>query len=309
MTACFAAGCEGVSRKHDIAGDVNPPTQTQLAAADEPIEEYNFPDLVENMMMSRQDHIQTLVDMESAYLEVGDTVKANWSRRQRELFAKVEIYPYLTEETIEQTIDVSPEESSPEADEIYAQAVALVDQVALIPGAGVLQGNQDKARQALGLFKTILRDHPKSDKVDDCAYYCGVLYKEYLRDDDPDNELSVRYYRWAINLNPETPHPARFHCAVVLDYRRHERDRAIELYHQVLEESNDSNARWAATRIEQLTDEEFSHERPRDSEPGTVTGTFTSRRPPGDTGVTPSGPVASGTPDGSEPADPPGRSP
>lgn len=269
FVAVVSIGCEGVfTRKHDIALDVKPPSEVELSARGDDAKTISIADQVENMMMTRQAHIESLVDLETAYLKTGDTVKANWARRQRELFEKrVEVYPYLTENTQEYHVDVSPEESIPEADAMYDDAVKLYDEVKLIPAVGALEGTKDKARKALNTFKTILVQFPKSDKVDDCAFYCGAIYKEYLRDDDPDNELAVRYYRWAFTLNPEIPHPARFHCAVVLDYRRHERDKALELYHQVLEESNDSNARWAATRIEQLTDEEFSHERPRDSGP------------------------------------------
>ncbi len=290
----IAAGCEGVfTRKHDIPLDISPPTDEQLAVATGEAEPIDVPALVENMMQTRQTHIQALVDMEASYLRLGDSVRANWARRHRQLIAGVEVYPYLTDETVEQRAEVSPDQSIAEADETYARAVALMDEVAMIPAGGALPAVQQKSRQALGLFKSILRDHAKSDKVDDCAFYCGLIYKEYLRDDDPDNELCVRYYRWAVVLNPETPHPARFDCAVVLDYRRHQRDKALELYHQVLEGSNDSNARWAATRIEQLTDEEFSHERPRDRElPQTP-------RMAGDTTVRPSGPVASGASDDS----------
>jgi tetratricopeptide (TPR) repeat protein len=102
--------------------------------------------------------------------------------------------------------------------------------------------------------------------VDDCAFYCGEIYKEYLREDDPDNELAIRYYKWASALDPQTPHAARFQCAVVYDFRRHDRIRALELYNQVLrveEDANMSNMRFAASRIRQLTDDEFSRFRPR----------------------------------------------
>ncbi|MFQ5423686.1 MAG: tol-pal system YbgF family protein [Phycisphaerae bacterium] len=269
------AGCEGAfTRKHDPrVADLTPPSEGELDAAvrPAPTEDFSFPDLVEDMMATRQQHIDSLLQLESAYLQGGDSVKANWARRQRELFEMaVEVYPYLTEGTTESHAGVSPDESIPEADEVYTRASKLMDEVRLIPGAGALAGTKSKAREALYLFKSLLRQYPKSDKVDDCAFFCGQIYREYLRDDDPDNELAVRYYRWAFALDPATPHPARFECAVVLDYRRHERDKAIELYHQVLETEeagNRSNQRYAASRIEQLTDELSSHLRPTDLAP------------------------------------------
>jgi hypothetical protein len=118
--------------------------------------------------------------------------------------------------------------------------------------------------------------------VDDCAFYCGEIYKEYLRDDDPDNELAVRYYKWAFALDPQTPHNARFQCAIVHDFRRHDRVRALELYHQVLDTEENgslSNMRFAATRIEQLTDDEFSHLRPRLGGPFVTPASATTAAP------------------------------
>jgi hypothetical protein len=66
-------------------------------------------------------------------------------------------------------------------------------------------------------------------------------------------------------MNPNTPHPARFQAAVVYDFRRHNRDKALELYRQVMdleEAGNVSNSKFSATRIEQLIDDDFSHLRP-----------------------------------------------
>jgi tetratricopeptide (TPR) repeat protein len=161
---------------------------------------------------------------------------------------------------------VSPQESIPEADAIYNKALAIHNKVKLIPLAGALPENKKRAKEALDMFKQVLKEYPTSDKVDDCAFYCGEIYKEYLREDDPDDELSVRYYQWAAALDPKTPHPARFQCAVVYDFRRHERARAIELYNQVLdleENGNKSNQRFSPSRIEQLTDEQYSHLKPQ----------------------------------------------
>ncbi len=268
--ALFVAlvGCEGVDRKHDarLGVDIEPPPE-DVQAIDEPVEIANFPDLVEEMMATRERHLQQLMELERAYMLSGDTVHANWARRQRELTEKIEVYPYLLAGTPEEAPEIMPLEAIPEADGTYAEAVKLVEEVRTLPFGGHLEANKKKAQRALRLFKSILQEYPTSDKVDDCAYLCGEIYKEYLRDDDPDNELAVRYYQWAFALDPETPHPARFQCAVVYDFRRHDRVRALDLYHQVLEtdeNGNESNARWAASRIEQLTDDTRSHLSPKE---------------------------------------------
>ncbi len=278
---CLLTGCEGINYKHDPrVVDISPPPENGPGrGADTSLETYNFPDLVEQMMATRETYIAAreqyivrLRELERACLTLGDTARAGWARRQRELIEKAEpiTYPYLTAEAPEHRVEVAPEESIPEADAIYARAKALLNEIRGVPLAGHLEHNKRKAREALALFKQVLRDHPRSDKVDDCAFYCGEIYKEYLREDDPDDELALRYYRWAYTLDPQTPHAARFQAAVVYDFRRHNRDKAIELYHQVieLEENNNlSNQRFAAARIEQLTDDDRSPLRPQLASP------------------------------------------
>ena len=101
-------------------------------------------------------------------------------------------------------------------------------------------------------FRQMIKQYPSSDKIDDAAFFCGEIHKEYL----PGQELiAVRWYERAFEWNSETPHPARFQAAMVYDYRLHDRDRALELYHATLESEADdaSNVRFATRRIRELT--------------------------------------------------------
>jgi len=268
---CFAAmtGCEGATRQHDdqVADISKPkPYAEPLPHEREAPADVNYPDLVEAMLEKRQAYVNSIMELERAYLNGGDSDRANWARSQRAQVERVENYPYLTKKTAEYSPQAAPEESSTEADQLYHKGLSILNTFRRVPLAGVLPANKNKAREALALFKRVLDEHPKSDKVDDAAFWCGEIYKEYLREEDPNDELSVRYYQWAFELDPQTPHPARFQCAVVYDFRKHDRARAIELYHDVMEKETDnsSNVRFSATRVEQLTDEEHSHVRPRD---------------------------------------------
>ncbi len=265
--ACLT-GCEGWNRQHDYrVVDVTPPADDGEYRRPDAVQVVNFPDLVERMMENREQFLYDVKELERAYLKAGDSVKANWCRRVRQQLEEVLNYPFLSAAPVEHRVEVSPEQSIPEADRIYSEALSIYKQVAAVPLAGALEHNKEKARQSLAMFKRILKEHPKSDKVDESAFYCGEIYKEYLREEDPDDELSVRYYQWAAALNPDISLPARFQCAVVYDFRRHDRARAIELYHQVMEleeAGNMSNVRFSATRVEQLTDEQYSHLKPED---------------------------------------------
>lgn len=262
-------GCEGSTRRHDKrVVDISPPEDEDTYESDRTRGELPVvADEVEEMMAAREAYIERLIELERVYLESGNTEKANWARRQRELTEKVQVYPYLTEGAPEESSMAEPIESIPEADALYDEAYALYDTFVGVPFVGFTKLNTQDARMAAEKFRKILREYPTSDKVDDAAYYCGVIYKEFLREDDPDNQLALRYFEWALKLDAQTPHAARFDMAVVYDYRLHDRARAIELYHDVLESEEagiQSNQRWAAHRIEKLTDDDRSSLRPRD---------------------------------------------
>ena len=103
-------------------------------------------------------------------------------------------------------------------------------------------------------FRTLIERFPSSDKIDDAAFFSGDIHKEYLSGQE---SLAVKWYERAWAWNPDTPHPARFNAAVVYDYRLHDRDRALELYQQVITQDADadqSNVRFATRRISQLTE-------------------------------------------------------
>lgn len=264
LLALLAAGCQDWDRKSTPPTDLSaPPEKVQARLRSE---NTDLPGLVEDMHRARKAYLEQLTRLEKLYLEMGDVNRANWARRQRERTESVEVYPFLGEEAPEAGPRVAPSERIAQADALFDQAKGLLNQVRGVPLAGFLEGNRKKARDAMELFKELIRKYPKSDKVDDAAFYVAEIYKEYLRKDDPDDELSIKYYRWAVELDPKTPHAARFQWAVVEDFRRHNRKQAIELYRDVLnnETHNASNLRFAASRIEQLTDEEGSHLRPRE---------------------------------------------
>jgi len=226
----------------------------------------NIADELEEMEQRRQSYVEQLTRIEKIYLENGDTVRANWARRQRQNTEK-QAYPYGSSRPPERTVEVRPEQPIPEADRMYAEAESLIKSFRGVPLLGVLDTNKQKAGKAVGILRDLIRRYPKSDKVDDAAYWIGECYKEYLRDDDPDNALALRYYQWAIELDPRTPHPARFQTAVVYDFRLRNHTKALETYRAVLEENEDyhpSNLRFAADRIKQLTDDLSSPERPRE---------------------------------------------
>lgn len=205
-------------------------------------------DLVENLVMHRLAYLRTLADLRIYYERHGYAHKEQWASYEMDGLEAVNMFRYLMDAEIPSD-QLRPQVSISDADALYEKGLALMSQ----GGHGVpALYRQDKMVQAAKVFRSMIEAYPQSDKIDDAAFMCGEIHKEYL----PGQErIAVRWYERAWTWNPRTPHAARFQAAVVYDYRLHDRDRALELYQAVLkDEAGDrSNVRFATRRIHELT--------------------------------------------------------
>jgi len=218
-------------------------------------------DLVEKLAAVRADYKRLLKLLEQWYLDKGYYQKSRWAARELNDVLHVKTYPYLTVTDIQRT-DLTPAESIPEADALYEKAKRLYEEGQILP----FMNDKRKLKESLALFKQLIKTYPTSDKIDDAAFYAGELSKEYFND----NEQAVRYYELAMKWDPKTPHPVRFQCAVIYDFRLHNRAKALEMYRRVLEEEPDidrTNTEFATTRIGQLLKEEQAQQQPKTSTP------------------------------------------
>lgn len=228
-----------VTRLDDPEGVNIPPIQ--LADAREV-------DLVEEVLTHRAIYYRTLRVLRDYYRDHGYEDKRRWAESEIRAVERIQPFRYLYTGEVPQA-DLQPVESVAAADTLYTEGLALMKQ----GGHGVpALYREDKMLQALNKFVTLVRRYPSSDKIDDAAFYCGEIHKEYLKNQEP---LAVQWYERAFTWDPNTPHPARFQAAVVYDFRLHDRSRALELYQQVLdlETDNQSNVNFSVKRIGQLT--------------------------------------------------------
>jgi tetratricopeptide (TPR) repeat protein len=205
-------------------------------------------DLVEQVLTHRTGYHQSLVALRDYYRKRGYQNKLQWAEFELADVEKIKPFKYLLDAEIPAPW-LQPKDSIGEADALYERGCDLMKK----GGHGVpVFYSEDVMRDALKCFVELVQKYPSSDKIDDAAFGCGEIYKEYFKDQ---NEIAVKWYERAFTWDPQTPHPARFQAAVVYDYRLHDRARALELYHEVLknETSNLSNARWASNRIDELT--------------------------------------------------------
>ncbi|NLX13878.1 MAG: hypothetical protein GXY44_09535 [Phycisphaerales bacterium] len=226
-----------------------------------PIADRTEIDLVEELVLHRSMYARFLNALGSYYLERGPEYKVNWVREEQRQLGLVKPYPYIMEASVPPP-DLRPTDSIAEADKLYEDALTLMRKA----GHGVpIWYHAGTMKHALAKLKVLIEQYPTSDKIDDAAFYIGEIHKEYGLGDsglELDNELALKWYQRAIDWDPKTPHPVRFQMAVVLDYRLHERERALAMYQRVLAEEADlnrSNTHWASVRIGQLTREETRH--------------------------------------------------
>ncbi len=208
-------------------------------------------DLVEQVLMYRASYHRSLSVLRDYYRDSGHDAKRTWAEAELSDLSKVKPYRYILADEVPPG-RLEPQDSIAEADALYEIGVSLMKE----GGHNVPFLYRDKKmRKALAAFREVIERFPTSDKIDDAAFYCGEIHKEYFDGEAP---LAVRWYERAFLWDPETPHPARFQAATVYDLRLHDRDRALELYRGVLEfeSENAANVNIAVRRIGELTSDD-----------------------------------------------------
>ncbi len=203
-----------------------PPTET-VGSTDEV-------DLVEQVSKFRREYRRSLQLLIQHYTVVGDNKKLNWAEEELRALDRMPQYRYIID------AEVLPENLMaanriPAADELYLEAVETQRQAEPI---GILK-DEEQLRVALEMYAQLIRQYPSSDKIDDAAYRSAGIY-EYFKD----YEIALLYYKRAYQWDPDTPYPARFHAAVLLDKRLHRRDEALELYKEAVLREGDRYDEW-----------------------------------------------------------------
>lgn len=205
-------------------------------------------DLVEEVVANRNRYHQSLTRLRDYYRDHGEATKLGWAEFELNGAHGVKPFRYLVDAEVPSDA-LRPVHHIPEADKLYEQGVDLMRR----GGHGVpALFREDLMIRAAGTFRRLITQFPSSDKIDDAAFFEGEIHKEYL----PGTEtIAVKWYERAWTWDANTPHPARFQAAVVYDYRLHDRDRALELYQQVVDRETDiqSNVRFAMRRVYELS--------------------------------------------------------
>lgn len=250
--SCFSqlAGCN-TDGFWDLAQDrqIPKPPADENGTPDIRVAETQEVDLVEQVLYHRKHYRQALTDLRDYYSDRGYHTKRKWADYELADVRKVKPFKYIMDAEIPAS-SLRPQQAIAEADNLYRKGLDLMER----GGHGVpALYREDLMREAVSTFTDLITKYPTSDKIDDAAYCCGEIHKEYFKDQEP---LAVKWYERAYTWDPNTPHPVRFQAAVVYDFRLHDRAKALELYHAVIrdEADNKSNAAFASRRIYELTE-------------------------------------------------------
>jgi len=205
-------------------------------------------DLAESVALHRQKYSESLELLVKYYTKHGYANKHSWASFELEGLRGVKRFRYLMDAEIPRE-KLSATDAIKQADTIFEKGLELMRR----GGHGIPTiYRKDRMIEAAEVFRSLITQYPTSDKIDDAAFFCGEIHKEYLPGQE---EIAVRWYERAWTWNPEMVHPAKFQAAVIYDYRLHDRDKALELYQAVVHNpsSDSGNIRFATNRIYDLT--------------------------------------------------------
>jgi tetratricopeptide (TPR) repeat protein len=238
-------GCQNVDRGR---GQLIPRDTRQIGPVSiVNIADMSEADIVEQMAINRQAYRQGLELLAGYYVRTGNNVKLEWANKELAALNTMPKYNYIIEaEVALPNLKISA--SIPEADDIYYEAQEIDKKAGTLP---VLK-NENQLRLALEKYRELIRKHPSSDKIDDAAYRAGVIH-EYFKD----YSIALLYFKRTFQWDPETPHPARFRAARILDKNLHQNAEALQLYQQAvkIEGQFDKYREWrefAERRIKEL---------------------------------------------------------
>ncbi len=182
-------------------------------------------DMVEDMATNREEYRKALEMLVGYYMKVGNNMKYEWAQKELASFDSMPKYRYIIgPEAV--GANLKPSASIAQADDLFYDAQDLEKRAGPLPPFR----DENLLRLALAKYDELITKYPTSDKIDDAAYYAGVLYEDFK-----DYTISLTYYQRAYQWDPDTIYPARFRAARVLDKNLHRNAEALKLYQEAVQ--------------------------------------------------------------------------
>jgi TolA-binding protein len=238
----FTVGC-----RLDTAGSqLVPPSTTTVYGSPNPIDTSNLSeaDLAEQVALTRQEYLQAVQLIVDYYGRMGDSRNLEMARRELSNLKKVPMYDYLG--GVIPGPELRARVVSAEADTLYKEAMDIYNKATKL----VVWKQKGQLTLSADKLKQLIRNYPSSDKIDDAAFYLGVIFESFK-----DYQLAFNYYERSFQWDERNPHPSRFKAAFILDKYLNEKDQALDLYQAALVSEGTRHPSWkehAEKRIPQL---------------------------------------------------------
>ena len=222
VLAVMNTGCQPGNRHTVLLPGEKPitPEQTDLQRVTEV-------QMVERMARARNNYIQKLQTLQQYYNQQGNNLKSSWALQELDYIKYGPRHPYVVVAEVagpnlKATTNVAA------ANNLYQQGMKYFKK-----GRGVLSivPNKKQLYLAIDTFNKLISEYPTSDKIDDAAFQIAGIYNHYLKD----YTTALLYYYRTWQWDAKTPWPSRFEVAQIYDKQLHNRAKALEFYHKVLE--------------------------------------------------------------------------
>jgi tetratricopeptide (TPR) repeat protein len=214
--------------------------------------------LAEEVTAKRLAYRKELEKIKSYYEQSGNQLKIEWVNRELASIDAAPRYSYILQAEVAGDKLVA-KDSIPKADILYKEALDIYNRTDVIFPIPLFVKHDDlalqhptlyvskkKLQRALNKCNELIKEYPASDKIDDAAYLAGEIHEWFK-----DYSIAALYYKRAFQWDSQTPYPARYRAANLLDYQLYERDKALLLYRESLQKEKEYLNSDTVTLIEQ----------------------------------------------------------
>ena len=181
-------------------------------------------DIVEQMATKRLGYRRYLESLIAYYERTGNNMKLTWARDEMKKLNTIPQYRYIIEAGIPGP-QLKASQSIAAAELMFLKTHKLEQQARGL----LIVVDEKKLRCALDKYNKLITKFPKSDRIDDAAFRAAQICEHFN-----DRAIALVYYKRTYQWDPQTPYPAKFKAAYILDKHLHRRAEALELYEQVL---------------------------------------------------------------------------
>lgn len=187
-------------------------------------------ELVRKVYEGRDNYQSSLERLRAYYIHVNDEENRYWVEKELTDFHLIVKSPYILDMDLP-SAELRPDTNIPKANRIFREAVDWLNRRTVTDRA-------ENYKRAELLLRRLIRDYPRSDKLDEACFYLGEIYSskyfgQYRR--------AVAFYERVFLYEPNTNLDARMRAAYIYERNLSDNRKAVDLYQEVLRREIEPN--------------------------------------------------------------------